>query len=176
MFRIEVIGNLGADCEVRNEGGRKFYTFKVAHSETWADNNGTQHERTIWVSCIMNETLGAAVSKFLTRGRKVYVRGRGDLRTYSSKIDRCIKAGASISVDELELIGSQSEAVPREVIDPENGLIYETYKAFYLDASKFPKGKYPAEFVSKQGARFSCDKGFLYPVAEQQSQDEQQAF
>ena len=35
MFKVEVIGNLGADAQVKDANGTKFITFRVAHTEKW---------------------------------------------------------------------------------------------------------------------------------------------
>lgn len=175
MLQLEVIGNLGADCQVREDGGRKFYTFKVAETQKWKSNDGMEHEKTQWVSCFLNETLGNAVSQFLTKGRKVFVRGRADTRVYSSQIDRCMKAGLSLQVDQLELLATPSNEVPRQVIDPATGLIYDTYRAFYVNADKFtPEGKktpkYPPYFVSQDGKQYDCMNGYLYEHKEQNNE------
>lgn len=157
MFRIEVIGNIGADVVKRNDNGRDFYTFKVAHTEVWENGNQQKHERTIWVSCILNDKMGAAVAPYLTKGRRVYVRGRGDLNTYSSKIDRCIKAGCSISVEELELLGGQSDEVPRRLVDLTTGLIHNVHKTYFIELTGFTDAQLPNELVSEKGERFVVD-------------------
>lgn len=164
MFRVEVIGNVGADAVKKEDGGRAFFTFKVAHSESWEDANGNKRERTTWVSCIASEKLGEAVSKYLTKGRKVYVRGRASLDVYSSKIDRCMKAGCSVSVDELELLGGSSDDVPRRLINPDTNTIHDVHKAYYCILDEFPKKKMPAQMVSEHGSLFATDKnGFVFP-------------
>ena len=54
MLQVQVIGNLGADAEVKEFNGSKGVCFNVAHTERWTDEQGTKHENTTWVSCILN--------------------------------------------------------------------------------------------------------------------------
>ena len=37
MIRLEIVGNLGADAEIKDYNGNKFVSFRVAHSEKWVD-------------------------------------------------------------------------------------------------------------------------------------------
>lgn len=105
MLQLSILGNLGADAERREQNGRAFVTFRVAHSEKRAD--GT--ESTTWVSCVMNGD-GGNVFQFLKRGQKIFVQGRARLKTYSSPKTHQIEAGLDLSVDRLELCGSQLTA------------------------------------------------------------------
>ena len=41
MLQIEVIGNIGADAEIKEFGGKKYVSFNVAHSERRKDASGT---------------------------------------------------------------------------------------------------------------------------------------
>lgn len=165
MFKAEVIGNLGADCTRHEEGGREFYTFKVAHSEKFLKQDGTEVERTQWVSCVLNATLGKAVAQYLTKGRKVYVRGRASLNVYSSAIERCMKAGCQLSVDELELLGGASDDVPGRLVDPETGMLHDVYKAYFIQKPADSIQKMPATLSDGRDKQFAVDKnGFVSPL------------
>ena len=39
MLKLVIIGNLGADAELRNANGAQFLSFRVAHSDRWTDRN-----------------------------------------------------------------------------------------------------------------------------------------
>lgn len=168
MFRVEFIGNIGADCERKTDNGRSFYTIKVAHSDRYTDANGKEHETTVWASCILNEKVGDAVAQYLTKGRKVFLRGRASLNVYSSKIDRCMKAGIQVSVDELELIGGQTDEVPRQLVDPNTNRVIDTCKTYYVDSALFvPEGHknpvFPEFFIDTKGFKYTCQNGFVAP-------------
>lgn len=105
MLNLQVIGNLGADAEKRESNGRAFTTFRVAHSERRTD--GT--EVTTWASCVLNGD-GGSLTQYLKKGTKVFVSGRMRVRTFSSPKTHQIEAGIDISVDRIELCGSQLTA------------------------------------------------------------------
>lgn len=177
MFRVEVIGNLGASAEFRAVDGREFYTFKVAHTERYKRSDGQEVERTQWVSCIMGKAYGEKVAAFLLKGKKVYLRGRAQLNVYSSAIDRCMKAGISVDVDELELLGGEPDEMPREVTEPVTGTLYHVYKAAYVSAQDFMaegehKPSFPEFLFDKRGRQFRVDNaGFLTSVVPSSQQE-----
>lgn len=54
MIKLEIVGNLGADAEIKDYNGNKFVSFRVAHSEKWVDRQtGTITTQTTWVSCLI---------------------------------------------------------------------------------------------------------------------------
>lgn len=108
MFKVEVIGNLGADAVVKSENGRDWVQFNVAHTDKWKSDDGTVHEQTQWVSCFINGRDTKALP-YLVKGKQVFVRGDARLRTYSSEQQRGVVAGISINVREYELIGGKVE-------------------------------------------------------------------
>lgn len=108
MFRVEFIGNLGADAEVRQVNGKEFVSFRLADNERRTDSNtGQVTETTTWASCMMNKRDG--LLPYLRKGARLFVRGRADLRIYSSKTARGMVAGLDIFIDELELCGSTEQ-------------------------------------------------------------------
>ena len=100
MLQFSILGNLGADAEKKEYNGRPFVSFRVAHSEK--RQGGT--EATTWISCVMNGD-GGNVLQYLKRGQKVFVQGRGRVKTYSSPKSHQIEAGLDLSVDRIELCG-----------------------------------------------------------------------
>lgn len=132
MLQCFIIGHLGGDAETKNDQGREFTAFRVAHSDRWTTADGQQREETIWVDCILGGR--PAVAEYLKRGQMVAVIGTVRLRVYSSPKDRCMKAGLTISVRSVELLGGQSDEVPRRLYDT-NGVQHDVYKAYYTDVA-----------------------------------------
>lgn len=67
MIRLEIVGNLGADAEIKDYNGNKFVSFRVAHSEKWVDRQtGTITTQTTWVSCSLNGD-GKGLTEYLKR-------------------------------------------------------------------------------------------------------------
>lgn len=107
MLKCEIIGNLGADAEVRAVNGQSFVSFRVAHSVTFTDTQtGAVAESTTWVSCTMNGD-GGRVLPYLRKGTKVYLRGSVALRLFVGN-DGQKHAGLNLYVAELELLNSRT--------------------------------------------------------------------
>jgi len=82
LNKVMLIGNLGADPEVRSfQNGGKVCNLRVATSESWKDRNtGERQERTEWHTvAIFSEGLVGVAERFLKKGSKVYL--EGSLRT-----------------------------------------------------------------------------------------------
>ena len=173
MFKVEFIGNLGADAEVKDVNGSKFVTFRVAHVDKWTTQTGDKKEVTTWADVTLNN-VESKVVPFLKTGVKVFVRGNGDLRVYSSPKDRCMKAGLRIAALEIELCGGVAELVPRQVINPEDGAIYDTQKYYWCNAStKGMKAQDVRELIDQRGNRYWLNnKGFVAPIPEVEPQVE----
>lgn len=79
--RVILIGNLGADPEVRSfQSGSKVCNFRIATSESWKDRDGNRQERTEWHTiAIFSEGLVGVAERYLRKGSKIYVEGQ--LRT-----------------------------------------------------------------------------------------------
>ena len=84
--KVQLLGNLGADPEVRNfQNGGRVLTFSLATSEFWKDrNNGERKERTTWhrVS-IYADGLVDVAEKYLKKGSKVLVEGKLENREWT---------------------------------------------------------------------------------------------
>ena len=164
MFRIEVIGNLGADAQVKESNGSKFVTMRIAHSEVWKDEKNEKHEKTIWIDATMNDA-DSKLLPYLKQGVKVFVRGNGSLRVYSSPKDRMMKAGATINVREIELVGGSGDEVPRQLVDPADGSLLDVTKHYWVNRdNKGLKKEEMYNLVDARGNHFLMNKaGFVTP-------------
>lgn len=79
--KVIIIGNLGADPEVRYlPSGSPVTNIRVATSEGWKDKqSGEMQERTEWHRIVMFNRLAEIASEYLRKGSKVYI--EGSLRT-----------------------------------------------------------------------------------------------
>lgn len=112
MLKVEIIGHIGADLEIKEKDGRKFGTFRVAHSERWKGMDGVLHETTQWIDVIIDTD--KAVTMFLKSGTLVYVRGNMSTRIYSSAKDRCNKVGLTIRCQEIQLLSAAKKDDEKE--------------------------------------------------------------
>jgi single-strand DNA-binding protein len=81
-----LVGNLGSDPEMRyTPSGQGVCEFRVATNESWNDKNGQRQERTEWHRIVVWGKRAEVCSKYLSKGRSVYVEGRIQTRTYDDK-------------------------------------------------------------------------------------------
>ena len=114
MFKIDVIGNLGADAETRVSNGATYVAFRVAHTVKSVDmQTGEVVRDAVWVSCSKAGDC-ANLMPYLHKGTKVYVRGNAQLKVYTGH-DGKPHAGINLFVHELELCGSQVGDAPSVV-------------------------------------------------------------
>jgi single-strand DNA-binding protein len=79
--KVMIIGNLGADPEMRHTGGgTAVTTLNVATSESWTDKqSGEKVEKTEWHRVKVFGKLAEICGEYLKKGRQVYI--EGSLRT-----------------------------------------------------------------------------------------------
>ncbi len=83
LNKVMLLGNLGADPELRvTQGGQAILKLRLATSETYLDRNNARQERTEWHSVTMWGKRGEALSKFLTKGERIFVEGRISTSSY----------------------------------------------------------------------------------------------
>ena len=86
--KVIIIGNLGADPEVRKtQDGKTIANLSIATSDTWKDKNtGERKEKTEWhrVS-VFNEGLCRIIEQYLKKGSKVYLEGKLQTRKWTDK-------------------------------------------------------------------------------------------
>lgn len=172
MFRAEIIGNLGADASVMESNGSKFVTMRIAHTDAYKDEQGNKHEKTVWVDATMNDA-ESKLLPYLKQGVKVFVRGNASLRVYSSPKDRCMKAGVTLSVREIELVGGSSDDVPRQLIDPATGMLYESQKYYWINRdNKDMKKDDVMQLVDARGNQYLMNKAGFVSVPQAENVDQ----
>lgn len=83
MLNSSVIGNLGADAEIKEINGKKCLSFSVAHTENRSSSN-EKESSTIWVHVLWYGQSDNLLNR-LKKGTKVYVSGRTQVSIYTSK-------------------------------------------------------------------------------------------
>lgn len=81
--RVILVGNLGADPEVRfTQGGQSVANFRLAVSESWVDKQGERKERTEWVPVVAWGKQAEHCGEYLKKGRQCYVEGKLQTREW----------------------------------------------------------------------------------------------
>lgn len=82
LNRVILLGNLGADPELRmTNGGTAVLNIRMATSESYLDRNKQRQERTEWHRVVIWGRRAEALGKILTKGDRILI--EGSLRTSS---------------------------------------------------------------------------------------------
>jgi single-strand DNA-binding protein len=82
LNRVMLLGNLGQDPELRmTNTGQAVLKMRLATTESYVDKNRARQERTEWHSVVLWGKRAEALSKFLTKGTRLFI--EGGLRTSS---------------------------------------------------------------------------------------------
>ena len=107
MIKLQIVGNLGKDCIIKEVNGKNVINFSVAHTERYKDSQGNQKERTTWVECAY-WTDRTAVGQYLKKGQMVYAEGSPEADPYLNKENQPA-ATLRMRVQSLQLLGSSKE-------------------------------------------------------------------
>lgn len=167
MLQSIIIGHIGADAVVKESNGRKFVSFRVAHSERYKDAQGVQHDSTQWVSCALNGD-GGGLLQYLVKGAQVCVIGRASSRVYSSPTQHQMVASIDVNVDRVELLGGTPDVVPSVLYTTDNRQV-NVLRLYSVDITTMeqlhPTKNNPVELVARSGKRFTLDAaGFITPI------------
>jgi single-strand DNA-binding protein len=108
LNRVELIGHLGKDPEVRRtQDGRPIANLSIATSESWRDKNtGERKEKTEWHrAVIFSEGLAKVAEQYLRKGSKVYVAGALQTRKWTDQ------SGVEKYTTEVVLQGFQAQLI-----------------------------------------------------------------
>lgn len=114
MLKVEFVGHIGSDAEIKDFNGKRYIAFNVATSERFKDAQGNPVSRMTWVSCL--KPGDGAVVNYLKKGTQVYCRGNLTVKTYTGK--NGVEAGVNCTVSELELLRSRQDAQQPQAAAP----------------------------------------------------------
>ena len=84
--KIIVVGHLGRDPELRyTPQGNAVCDFSVATSEKKRDKGGEMQEITTWFRVTTWNKLAETASKYLTKGKQVYIEGRMRIEEWTDR-------------------------------------------------------------------------------------------
>jgi single-strand DNA-binding protein len=83
LNKVMIIGNVGTDPEMRyTASGNAVTTFRIACSRNYTTPDGERREETEWFSVVTWSKLAETCSQFLQKGRRAYVEGRLQTRSW----------------------------------------------------------------------------------------------
>jgi single-strand DNA-binding protein len=118
LNKVTLIGNLGADPEVRTTGnGGKVATISLATSRQWT-KNGEKQEKTEWHRVVLwDNAKGAKLAdlaeSYMKKGDKVYVEGQIEYRSWEK--DGVTRYTTEIVAREVILLGGDGRQLAAAV-------------------------------------------------------------
>jgi single-strand DNA-binding protein len=110
LNKVMLIGNLGKDPEVRyTPSGVATATFSVATNESWKDNEGNLQERTEWHNIVVWRKLAEIAGEYLKKGKKIYLEGRIQTRSWDDKTTGQKRYMTEIVADNIIMLDSRGE-------------------------------------------------------------------
>ena len=133
MIKLQIIGNLGKDCIIKEVNGKSVINFSVAHTERFKDSQGNPKERTTWVECAY-WTDRTAVGQYLKKGQMVYAEGSPEADAYLNKENQAA-ATLRMRVQNIQLLGGNKEGTGNNTGNVSNmGMVAKTGSAVESNA------------------------------------------
>lgn len=126
LNKVMLIGNLGKDPELRyTTGGVAVASFTLATNESWKDQDGNMQERTEWHNIVAWRKLAEICGEWLKKGKKVYIEGRIQTRSYDDKNTGAKRYITEVVADNMIMLDGRgsSESTPAPASEePASGL------------------------------------------------------
>ena len=107
--KITIIGNLGRDPELRyTPQGTAVCDFSVAVNDRKRDKAGEWQDVTTWFKITFWGKQAENASKYITKGRQVYIEGRLQLEEWTDR-DGNNRSTLAVQGSELQFLGERGE-------------------------------------------------------------------
>jgi len=108
--KVQLIGNLGNDPDVRNtDSGKKWARFSVATNESYRNAKGEKINETQWHNLVAWGKVAELAEKYLHKGSEVVIEGKLINKSYTDK-EGNKKYISEVQVNELLLLGDKKAA------------------------------------------------------------------
>ncbi len=105
-----LIGNLGKDPDLSyTQSGTARCKFSLATTESYTTGSGERQDRTEWHNIIVWGKQAEVVSKFLQKGRKVYLEGRIQTRSWDDEQSGQKRYMTEINAQKVVFLGGRNE-------------------------------------------------------------------
>jgi len=113
LNKVMLIGNLGADPEVRStSNGSRVATLSLATSRQWKNQAGEKQEKTEWHRVILwnnkNSTLADIAERYCKKGDKIYIEGSIEYRSWQDREGQT-RYTTEITARELIMLSGRGE-------------------------------------------------------------------
>ena len=123
LNRVQLIGNLGKDPEVRfTSSGKKVCQFSMAVNRRWKAGSEVK-EATDWFNIEAWGRLGEVCKEFLHKGSLIYIEGR--LRTSRYEHEGETRYFTKVIVQNMQMLDRKAEEEPPVEVEVEEDLLSE---------------------------------------------------
>ena len=107
---VQLIGNLGADPEIREtKGGKKMAKLSIATNETYRDGSGKKVTDTQWHNAVAFGKTAEIIEKYLAKGKEVAIEGKLTHNAYEDK-DGQKRYFTQVVINDLVMLGKSAAA------------------------------------------------------------------
>lgn len=111
LNKVLLIGNVGRDPEMRyTQGGQAVTTFSLATNRRVPGQDGQYHDETEWHNVVAWGKLAEQCNEYLNKGRKVYIEGRIQTRSWDDQQSGQKKYRTEIVANAMQMLDQR----PRE--------------------------------------------------------------
>jgi single-strand DNA-binding protein len=108
LNKVMLIGNVGRDPEMRYlQSGEPVTTFSVATNRRWTGQDGQPREETEWHNIVAWRKLAEQCNEYLSKGRKVYIEGRLQTRSWDDQATGQKRFRTEIVADRMDMLDSR---------------------------------------------------------------------
>jgi single-strand DNA-binding protein len=108
LNKVMLIGNVGRDPEMRYlQSGEPVTTFSVATNRRWTGGDGQPREETEWHNVVAWRKLAEQCNEYLNKGRKVYIEGRLQTRSWDDQATGQKRFRTEVVADRMVMLDSR---------------------------------------------------------------------
>jgi single-strand DNA-binding protein len=104
--RVQLIGRLGKDPEVKMYNDRKKASFSIATTDSYKNQKGEKVQDTQWHNVVVWGKLAGVAEKYLRKGKEVAVEGKLIHRVYEANGEK--RFITEINVNDFVMLGSRT--------------------------------------------------------------------
>lgn len=107
--KVQLIGNLGADPEVKTlEGGKKLVKLSLATNESYKNAAGKKVKETQWHNLVAWNKTAEIAEKYLRKGNEIAIEGKLVHKSYTDK-EGNKKYSTEVLVNEMLMLDSKKK-------------------------------------------------------------------
>jgi single-strand DNA-binding protein len=113
LNKVFLLGNLAKDSELKyTPNGKSVLQFSMATSERWIDRETSQkHDKTEWHHVVLWGKVAESLSKYLLKGKTVFVEGKITTRSWDDK-DGNKRYKTEINASQVTLVNAARQDYP----------------------------------------------------------------